>query len=184
MHSLKEKILLSLLAGLSFGCAITPKQQSRVLKSLGRIWGISDSKEISKELRALKKNQLIKKIIKKGNSEYVLELTEKGKMKAIEYYFFKKLKIKNKKWDGKWRMLIFDIPERMRRGRNALRWKIKKLGFCELQKSVFVIPYECKKEIDFVVNFFELKSYVHYGILEIAGEEINQKLKKIFGLSA
>ena len=63
-----------------------------------------------------------------------------------------------------------------------MRWKIKKLGFCELQKSVFIIPYECKREIDLIVNHFNLKPYVHYGILEIVGEEINQKLKKHFSL--
>jgi DNA-binding transcriptional regulator PaaX len=79
-------------------------------------------------------------------------------------------------------MLIFDVPERLRKGRNALRWKIKKLGFYELQKSVFVIPYECKEEIDLVVSYFDLKSYVHYGILEIVGDETNQKLKEHFGL--
>lgn len=181
--NLKEKILLSLLAGIAFGCALTPRRQNRVLKSFAKIWGGS-AKQISNELRNLKRSDLIKAITKTKDGKYNIELTEKGKIKAIEYSLLRKLKIKNKKWDGKWRMLIFDVPERQRNGRNALRWKIKRLGFYELQKSVFVIPFECKKEIDFVVNFFDLKPYVHYGILEIAGEEINGKLKKHFGFAA
>jgi len=180
---LKEKSLLSLLAGIAFGCAVTPSQQSRVLRYFAKIWE-SSAKQISKEVRNLKRSDLIKKIVKTKSGEYKIELTEKGKLKAIEYNFLRKLKIKDKKWDGKWRMLIFDVPERLRSGRNALRWKIKKLGFHELQKSVFVIPFECKKEIDLVANYFDLKLYIYYGILEIAGEEINKKLKKHFGLAA
>lgn len=179
--SLKEKILLSLLAGVAFGCAVTPSQQNRVLKSFAKIWK-SSAKKVSNEVRNLKRSDLIKKIIKTKDGEYQIELTEKGKLKAVEYGLLRRLKIEDKKWDGKWRMLIFDVPERLRNGRNALRWKIKKLGFYELQKSVFVIPYECKKEIDFIVNYFELKPYVHYGILEIVGDETNQKLKKHFSL--
>jgi DNA-binding transcriptional regulator PaaX len=179
---LREKILLSLLHGIAFGCAVTPSQQNRVLRDFAKIWGAS-SKQVSNEIRNLDRTELIKKIYKTKDRNYQIELTEKGKLKAVECNLIRRLKIKDKKWDGKWRMLIFDVPERLRNGRNALRWKIKRLGFYELQKSVFVIPYECKKEIDLVVSFFDLKSYVHYGVLEIKGEEINQKLKKQFGLS-
>lgn len=179
-YTLKEKILLSLLHGLAFGCAYTPAKQSMVLKSFAKIWESSPS-QVSEEVRNLKRTNLIKRIAKTEDG-YNIELTEKGKLKALEYYFIRKLAIIDKKWDGKWRMLIFDVPERLRNGRNALRWKIKKLGFYELQKSVFVIPYECKKEIDLVVGYFELQSYIHYGALEIAGEEINDRLRKHFGL--
>lgn len=184
MTDLKEKILLSFLAGVALGCAYTPTQQNKVLRYFAKIWG-SSNKKVSSEIRNLQKSELIiKKIIKTGEGNYNIELTEKGKMRAMEYCLLRKLEIKDKKWDGKWRMLIFDIPEKLKKGRNALRWKIKKLGFCELQKSVFVIPYECKKEIDFVVGYFDLSPYVHYGTLEIAGEAINKKLKKAFGLSS
>lgn len=180
---LKEKILLSLLAGIAFGCAVTPNQQNRVLRDFARIWQ-SSAKQVSNEVRNLKRSELIKKITKTKDGKYNIELTKKGKLKAIEYDLLRRLKIKDKKWDGKWRMLIFDVPERLRNGRNALRWKIKKLGFYELQKSVFVIPYECKEETDLVVSHFDLKPYVYYGILEIVGEETNKKLKKHFGLPA
>ncbi len=178
--SLKEKILLSLLHGIAFGCAYTPTKQHMVLRSFAKIWK-SPPVQISKEIKNLKRTNLVKKITKTKEG-YNIELTEKGKLKALEYYFIRKLEIVEKKWDGRWRMLIFDIPEKLRNGRDALRRKIKKLGFNELQKSVFVIPYECKKEIDMVVSYFDLQPYVHYGILEIAGEETNQKLKKAFGL--
>jgi len=84
------------------------------------------------------------------------------------------------KWDGQWRMVIFDIPEDLRKARDALRSKLKELGFCELQKSVFVFPYECKDEIDFIVEFFGVREYVRYGILRSIDNDPH--LRRIFHL--
>lgn len=107
-------------------------------------------------------------------------LTDKGKLKALNYKF-EEMRIDKKDWDGKWRLLIFDIPEKIRQGRNSLREKIKNLGFYELQKSVFIFPYECKNEIDFIVEFFGIRRYVRFGILETIDNE--KHLKQIFRLA-
>ncbi len=67
------------------------------------------------------------------------------------------LKIKKtKKWDGKWRIIIFDIAQLKNLYRNIFRGKLKELGFYPLQKSVWVCPYNCKDEIDLLRVFFEL----------------------------
>ena len=50
-------------------------------------------------------------------------------------------KPKKRKWDGRWRMIIFDVPEKKRRYRDYLRQMLKTLGFKELQKSTWVTPY-------------------------------------------
>jgi DNA-binding transcriptional regulator PaaX len=91
------------------------------------------------------------------------------------------LKTKKEKWDGKWRMVAFDIPERFKRGRDALRHKLKNIGFRELQKSVFVFPYDCQKEMSSLVELFGLKQYVRFGVLELLDNE--DVLKKIFELN-
>src|SRR3989344_2239285 len=178
MKSIKEKILLSLLLGAAFGCAITPRRQWHVVKSIGGLWDNSDNYKLSAEMNKLRRLNLIKKL-KKNNKIIIKGLTQKGKLKALDYYF-DNLRIGNKNWDGKFRILVFDVPEKLRKGRNALRWKIKRLGFRELQKSVFVIPYECEQEISFVLDFFELNKYVHYGILESINNELYNRLKKEF----
>lgn len=41
-------------------------------------------------------------------------------------------------WDGKWRIVIFDIPEERRIIRNLFRRNLKKWGFKQLQKSVWI----------------------------------------------
>ncbi|MFH1967882.1 MAG: hypothetical protein ABIJ84_00675 [bacterium] len=180
MKKLREKVLLSLLFGAAFGLAITPRRQWYVLKSAGKLWDESDNPMLDQEMREMNRLKLIKKINKK-NGVIIRGLTKKGKLKALDYYF-DNLKILNKKWDGKFRILVFDVPERLRKGRGALRWKIKRLGFRELQKSVFVFPYECKEEIDFVVDYFDLSKYVHYGVLESIDGELYSRLKKEFTL--
>ncbi|HCX28109.1 MAG TPA: hypothetical protein DHI91_03145, partial [Candidatus Portnoybacteria bacterium] len=63
-------------------------------------------------------------------------------------------------------MVLFDIPERQKPARDALRSKLKRLGFFEFQKSIFVHPFSCKDEIEFLIEFFQIKSYVRYGLLE------------------
>lgn len=52
-----------------------------------------------------------------------------------------------RKWDGKWRMLIFDIPERRRRQREHIRNQLHSIGFARLQDSVWTFPYPCEEYV-------------------------------------
>lgn len=95
-----------------------------------------------------------------------LSLTKKGEEKAKEIKF-NSIKIeKPKKWDRKWRMVMFDIPEKHKSAREALRWKLKELGFYKFQDSAFIYPYECFKEIDLICRIFSITSHVRCLIVE------------------
>ncbi len=90
------------------------------------------------------------------NNQIHIFLTEKGKQKA-GWMQIDSLKIKKpKKWDGLWRILLFDIAEKQKMHREALRGKLIELGFKLFQKSAWVVPYECKSEIDLLKSFFGL----------------------------
>src|SRR3989344_2837198 len=70
---------------------------------------------------------------------------------------FYSLKIKKpKKWDGMWRLVIFDIPQLKSVQRNAFRGKLIELGFMPLQKSIWICPYQCDDEIGLLRDFFGL----------------------------
>ena len=56
----------------------------------------------------------------------------------------------------------FDIPEKIQKAREALRLKLKELGFKELQKSVLVFPYECEDEINFIMEIFLIRPFVRF----------------------
>lgn len=50
-------------------------------------------------------------------------------------------------WDKQWRIVSFDVPEQSRGLRDVFRRKLQELGFTYLQKSIWVYPFPCEKEI-------------------------------------
>ena len=88
---------------------------------------------------------------------------------------------KDKKWDKKWRIVIFDISELKRFYREAFRGKLKEMGFFPLQKSVWVCPFECKDEIDLLKDFLGMTDKE---IRLIIAKEIgdSESLRKFFKL--
>ena len=107
-------------------------------------------------------------------------LTDRGKQKAITFNIDNMEIKKPKKWDKKWRMVLFDIPEKHKPAREALRDSLRKLGFHEYQKSVFIHPYECQKEIDFVIEYFNIRQYVRTVTAAVLDNGIH--FRKIFDL--
>lgn len=97
--------------------------------------------KIFKALYNLERGDFIKKT---EDDKY--ELTAKG-VKRINFSKFFKLSFNKKVKDGFWRVIIFDIPESNKGKRELLRSKLKEFDFKMLQKSVFISPYVCEKEI-------------------------------------
>lgn len=77
-------------------------------------------------------------------------------------------------------MVTFDIPEDKKKGRMALAEKLKEIGFYPMQKSVFIHPYECKDEIEFITEIFNLTPYVRF--LRVKDIDIELDLKDRFHL--
>ncbi|MFA7209050.1 MAG: hypothetical protein WC120_02070 [Parcubacteria group bacterium] len=127
------------------------------------------------------KNQGMVNVEYRGKQIHI-NLTEEGK-KKLRKYDIDALRIeKPKKWDKRWRVLIFDIVDRHKQKREALRGKIKELGLFQLQKSVWVCPYEFQKEMEILRNFFQLSKNEMKVI--IASEiEDDEKIKKFFHIA-
>ena len=73
---------------------------------------------------------------------------------------------KPKRWDGKWRVMIFDIPERLKRVRNQLTLLLRQAGFERLQDSVWVYPYDCEDVITLLKTDFGIGKHLLYLIVE------------------
>ncbi|MBU2540227.1 hypothetical protein KJ786_03640 [Patescibacteria group bacterium] len=127
MSNLKQKILLLLLGGLAFGYSYTPQRQWRVIKGIAKEWKKIENKGLPKEVGALHRAKLVERK-QKADGTFTFILTKKGKLKALTYHF-QEMRIKKQTWDGKWRLVVFDIPEKIKKGRDALRHKIKKAWF-------------------------------------------------------
>jgi len=168
---IKKKLLLILQAGLAMSLTPSPRTHGYILKELGKEWQKVNRDYLKRIIQEFRYEKLID-WQEKSDGAIRHTLTKLGKQYALEYKI-DEMEIKNPTvWDGKWRMVIFDIPERKRKARNALRNKLKELGFRELQKSVFVHPYPCQNEIEFIVEFFNIRPYVRYGeIMNLTNEE-------------
>jgi CRISPR-associated endonuclease Cas2 len=139
-----------------------------------------NKKQIKKALYDLEKRKLIDIIEKDGQVKIYLQ--EKGKQKVItrSIKLLLDYKKKEKKWDGRWFMVFFDVPEIERRKRNFLRRYLKRLGFYQYQQSVYIFPFECKKEVNLIKEIVEGAKYMKYIIASEIEEE--EKIKKYFGL--
>jgi DNA-binding transcriptional regulator PaaX len=139
-----------------------------------------DKKQIRDTIRDLNKRKLIKKK-DNYNGSILISLTEKGRLRAINTRF-KNFYNRKEKWDGKWRMVAFDIPDECKKGRNALRYRLRLGGFYELQESLFLYPYDCKREIEDFVGLFKLEKYVRFALIDFIDNEKDIKMKMGVGL--
>ncbi|MEK7144377.1 MAG: CRISPR-associated endonuclease Cas2 [Patescibacteria group bacterium] len=73
---------------------------------------------------------------------------------------------KPKRWDGRWRVVLFDIPERRRRVRNLLRAFMQEFGLVRLQDSVWIYPYDCEDIIALAKAHFRIGFDVLYMVVE------------------
>ena len=85
------------------------------------------------------------------------------------------------KWDSKWRVIIFDIPQELHNKRNLFRDKLRSMGFYMIQKSIFVFPYPCDKEVSECCNRIRISDYVDIMIVEKLGAK-EEEIKKYFNL--
>ena len=83
----------------------------------------------------------------KHKTKRTVFLTAKGVMEVLKYRMKNQLQLKEQNWDGKWRLIVFDIQEITRKDRDFLRRQLKWIGFEELQKSVWIFPYEIREDL-------------------------------------
>src|SRR3990167_5715390 len=79
------------------------------------------------------------------DDEIYYRITEKGE-KVIDK-MLSPLKVTGK-WDGRWRLVLFNIPEVNRSLRDKIRQGLKRLGMGILQPSVWISPNDVREEIE------------------------------------
>ncbi len=94
--------------------------------------------------------------------EHGIKLTKNGKNKLRQRDFSTMAIPRPHKWDKKWRLVFFDIPESYKHKRNSLNLKLKQLGFRQLQISIWVYPFPCRSEIEAVSETLDIRKFVTY----------------------
>lgn len=154
----KSEIVKDIFKTLLFAGAISVAYTSpffiaNLLRSYRR-WKAYPRRKVYDAFSNLSKQGYIK--VSKRGQQIHIELTGEGKKKA-GWLQINSLDIqKPEKWDKRWRLVAFDIIELKKKYREAFRGKLKELGFYQLQKSVWIYPYNCSAEIDLLRDFFGL----------------------------
>ena len=132
-----------------------------------------------KSLKIMKRDRLVD--FKEDGKFSKIVITDKGKEKLLRYNLDDLEIEKPKRWDGVWRIVTFDIPEGKKSARNAFRSKLKELGFRQLHKSVFIYPYPCLSEVQFIEEIFMVGPYINF--IEAKKVEGDECFRSEFDLS-
>ncbi|MDO8575005.1 MAG: hypothetical protein Q7R61_01890 [bacterium] len=180
----KSKVGKDLLKYLVIGGIIT-------FAMLSPVGGPKIAKILSKQLKYkirqlrnsayyLKKRGLVEFISEDGKG-VTIKITNNGKKYLKTFDIDNMVLTQQAVWDKKWRLVIFDVPEKYKKAREALRRKLKDLNFVRLQDSVWVTPYPCDDEIRFLREIFNISFNVDvFDISDLKHHEI--RFKKYFKL--
>jgi DNA-binding transcriptional regulator PaaX len=152
-----------------------------VIGAMGQM-GMLGGRKRQKEIIGRSCKSLVSRGLLSVDSSRNIKLTKKGldmyrEIELCEY----RINPPKRGWDGKWRVVIFDIPEKRRSTRDAVRGILISAGFRKLQDSVWVHPYECQ---DFV-TLMKTDMYLSKNILYMTVDEIENSghLRRDFDLN-
>lgn len=175
----QEIILRSLATVGILGVALVAPNALQALK----IFGVGKKSQdfryrCNKKIFVLERAGYIR-FVTRGDKKFAT-LTKKGQ-REVDKYTLGDLQIKKpKRWDRKWRIVSFDVKNTRTPLRNLLRHHLKRLGFVQYQKSIWIHPYACEEVIILLKSYFKFGKEVMY---IVAGYLENDKaLKERFGL--
>jgi phenylacetic acid degradation operon negative regulatory protein len=109
-----------------------------------------------------------------GNKSYY-SLTDRG-VKRIEEAAERIFKLKPVKWDGKWRIFMYSIPEEIRNIRDELRKELVWSGFGTMSNSCWISANPLEKQVQDLIHKYDIESYVDFFIAEYKGPHENKNI--------
>src|SRR3989344_1753693 len=123
--------------------------------------GKAERQRIWRAIKYLESRNRVSIYTKEGK-RYV-RLTSQGELALTEQSIDQMTVAKPRRWDHKWRFVMFDVPVRhSSTSRHSFRAKLEDLGFKLYQRSVFIYPYECNEEVHTVAKWYGLDQYIRY----------------------
>lgn len=173
------KLVLVLIAAGAFSAAaiIAPGGAAGLAQLLKPL--ITNRRRRSRVVQRLTKDRLFSARVDR-NGRVVINLTKRGQAVALKAHAEALSLVKPKVWDKQWRLVLFDVPEKDRAGRDVLRRKLRDLGFLQIQKSAWLLPWPCEAELRLFRERFGLEDTILiYTIAD--NKEFEQARIKFFG---
>jgi DNA-binding transcriptional regulator PaaX len=167
-----------------------PDYSRKILKLLAQkpavaaaeVFDLLDTKEvpkkplyaISRSLRGLEDGGFLDRAFS-GQQEY-LRITKAGKKRAHSIILEQDTTLVNPTWDGKWRIVLLDLPESRKDERDALRYLLKKAGFVCVKNAVWISPFPYEHLFANIKKDFDLQTE----LMIFVTDTIDQETKKSF----
>jgi DNA-binding transcriptional regulator PaaX len=167
-----SKLRMAILSIVALSGAIAVGMMApNVLSVLGKIQKRWSARNVSSAVMRLRE----KGLLSVANGKVVL--TPQGKRFLASHAPYVQ---KPRRWDRKWRIVIFDIPEHRKNLRDTLRNTLQRIGFLRLQHSVWVLPYDCEELVTLLKADYHLGKDVLYMIVDKIGRDKHMRAR--FGL--
>ncbi|MEK7099075.1 MAG: hypothetical protein AAB916_00995 [Patescibacteria group bacterium] len=170
---------IAALCGVVFVSAVAPNVLS-AFGRLGRHRRYFRKKDFMAQLYAFRQRGYVE-AVKDDEGCMEIRLTEMGKIQVVKRALGDLRIAPQEQWDGIWRVVLFDIPERNKWAREGMRQSLKRMGFYPLQKSTFVFPYPCREEVAFLRNLYDIGHSVRF--IETNLLDTDSDAKDFFSLS-
>lgn len=143
-----------------------------------QVWKRFNIPYLKRSLYRLERQKLVE--ISEDNGIQVVKITSQGKKKLIKMALDELAIEKPKIWDGRWRLVSFDLPEKLANTRKVLVEYLKAWGFYQLHESVYLHAYPCFKQVEFLREYLGVGKYVR--IMTVTTIENDKLFKDFFGV--
>jgi hypothetical protein len=121
------------------------------------------------------------RFINRGGKKYI-EITKEGSRAiAFEREKAQLVDTRKRKWDKRYRLVMFDIPQTRKTTRDRVRLLMRECGFLRLQDSVWIFPHDCEELIVLAKADLRVGKDIVYAVVE--SMENDGWIKKHFGLA-
>jgi DNA-binding transcriptional regulator PaaX len=135
---------------------------------------------VTRSIKNLSDTGLIE-TLESGQGEFA-RLTQKGRQKLASIKLDSRESLANPNWDGKWRIILLDLPEARKAEREALRYLLKKAGFIMLKNSAWVSPFPFEFLFQNLKKDFGLSTELMIIVTESLDTETEKTLRETYKL--
>ncbi|MSU56043.1 MAG: hypothetical protein EXS51_01915 [Candidatus Taylorbacteria bacterium] len=175
----KKKVLVLLGGGLSLALSGSPRTSWKIVGEMAKDWKELTKQTAERAINSLYASKLVGTEVS-ADGTFTLVLAEKGEKRILKYNLSRMKIEKPVVWDKLWRMISFDIPEDKREARNAIRGHLLHLGFYEQHQSFLIYPFECRNEMEYLIELYDVRKYVRFILATYIDNEL--EIKKFFSL--
>ena len=118
--------------------------------------------------------------IRETDSGLEVKITDRGRAELLKYDLENLKPLSIGRWDGQWRLVFFDVPEISKSKREMFRRYLSRLGMKPFQKSVYISPCPCEKEVKFIREILGVPN----GVKIIVSDQVenSEELQEIFDI--